>query len=85
MAGHEERAREREEEARRALKRVEAESETLLGSTFVRMANKAQTHFSAADKEKSDAAEVWGSRIGRAAGLVFAIGLVIHLVWTYLL
>ncbi len=39
---------------------------------------------SAADKNEDDQIEVWGTRIGRGAGLVFAIGLVIYLVVTYL-
>lgn len=72
------------EDALRSLDRVGAESETIAGSTFVRMADRAKGHMSAADKNDDDQIEVWGTRIGRGAGLVFAIGLVIYLVVTYL-
>ncbi|WP_029062677.1 hypothetical protein [Labrenzia sp. DG1229] len=72
------------EDALRSLDRVGAESETIVGSTFVRMADRAKGHMSAADKNEDDQIEVWGTRIGRGAGLVFAIGLVIYLVVTYL-
>ena len=73
-----------QKEALRALDRVEAESETVAGSTFVRMAKRAQDHFGAADREEQDNIEIWGTRIGRAAALVFAIGLLIYLAVTYL-
>lgn len=72
------------EEALKALDRVQAESETIVGSTFVRMADRAKGHLSAADKDKDDQIEVWGTRIGRGAGVIFAIGLVIYLAVTYL-
>ncbi|WP_417671276.1 hypothetical protein [Roseibium sp.] len=84
MSGKHEDHEQKRQDALRALDRVEAESETIAGSTFVRMARQAQDHFGAADKDHEDAAEVWGTRIGRGAGLVFAIGLVIYLVLTYL-
>lgn len=71
-------------DALQALDRVEAESETVAGSTFVRMAQRAQNHFGAADREEQDSIEVWGTRIGRAAALVFAVGLLIYLAITYL-
>lgn len=84
MSGdHDENDRKRQD-ALRALDRVEAESETIVGSTFVRMARQAQSHFGAADKDGQDLVEVWGTRIGRGAGLVFAVGLVIYLAITYL-
>ncbi|MET1415997.1 hypothetical protein ABVF61_27250 [Roseibium sp. HPY-6] len=72
------------EEALRSLDRVQAESETIVGSTFVRMADRAKSHLSAADKDEDDQIEVWGTRIGRGAGVIFAIGLVIYLAVTYL-
>lgn len=73
------------EEAIRTLDRVGAESETVVGSTFVRMADRARNHMSAADKDEDDRIEVWGTRIGRGLGLVFAIGLAIYLLVTYVL
>ncbi len=84
MSGSEHQNDKKREEALQALDRVQAESETITGSTFVRMAERAKGHMSASDKEEDDRIEVWGTRIGRAAGLVFAIGLVIYLVITYL-
>mgnify|MGYP000106120368 CR=1 FL=1 len=72
-------------EALHTLDRVGAESETVVGSTFVRMAERAKSHMSAADKEEDDRVEVWGTRIGRGLGLLFAIGLVIYLLVTYVL
>lgn len=74
----------KQQEALRAIDRVQAESETIVGSTFVRMADRAQKHMSAADKNADDPVEVWGTRIGRTAGLIFAIGLVIYLFKSYL-
>lgn len=85
MGERERRAKAKEDEARRALSRVEAESETLLGSATSRMSSHAQRHFGAADKDQGDRIEVWGTRIGRLAGLAFAIGLVIYLVNAYLM
>jgi len=75
---------EKTEQALQDLKRVEAESETVLGSTFTRMADRAQKHLAAADKDETDQIEVWGTRIGRGAGLVFFVGLVVYLAVTYL-
>lgn len=74
---------EKRQDALRALDRVEAESETIVGSTFVRMADRARNHLSAADKDETDQIEVWGTRIGRGLGVLFAIGLVIYLAITY--
>lgn len=71
-------------EAFDTLRRVQTDSETIAGSTFVRLADRARGHLSAADKDEDDAIEVWGSRIGRGLGAIFAIGLVIYLVATYL-
>ncbi len=76
---------ERRDEALRAIDRVEAESETIVGSTFVRMADRAKNHLSAADEEPDDRIEVLGTRIGRSLGIVFAIGLVIYLYVTYVM
>ncbi|MEM5583517.1 MULTISPECIES: hypothetical protein [unclassified Roseibium] len=71
-------------DALHALDRVEAESETIAGSTFVRMADRARSHLSAGDKDEDDRIEVLGTRIGRSLGVIFAIGLVIYLIVTYL-
>ncbi|WP_417687545.1 hypothetical protein [Roseibium sp.] len=84
MSGRHDDQEQKRQDALRAIDRVEAESETIAGSTFVRMARQAQDHFGAADKDSEDAVEIWGTRVGRGAGLVFAIGLVIYLAVTYL-
>lgn len=84
MSHREQKDEERRTEALRAIDRVQVESETIGSSSFVRMAHRARDHFAAADKDEKDAAEVWGARIGRTAGLLFAIGLVIHLFVTYM-
>lgn len=85
MTSHRERQEAKREEALRAIDRAGAESETITGSTLARMAKRAQDHMAGADADETDRIEVWGKRIGRTAGLLFAIGLVIHLVTTYLL
>lgn len=84
MSGSKDPHDKKREEAMKAIDRVQAESETIVGSTFVRMADRAKDHLSAADKDEDDRIEVWGTRIGRIAGAVFAVGLVIYLVVTYL-
>ncbi|WP_321334025.1 hypothetical protein [Breoghania sp.] len=74
----------REREAQQALERVQGDSETLGTSSFTRVAERTRDHFSARDKQaEDDPIEVWGTRIGRGLGFVFAIALVIYLVATY--
>ena len=85
MASHQERGKEKVQEAERALKRVSAESETVGSSSLARIAEKSRAHFSADDANQSDSVELWGSRIGRGLGLVFFIALIIYLVITYLI
>ncbi len=75
---------ERRREAERVLGRVAAETEAPGGSTFSRTAGRIGRHFAAADKEDRDAAEVWGTRIGRALALGFVVVLLFGLVATYL-
>lgn len=76
----EERRTAKEEEAKRALARVDAEGETLGSSSFARTANKARDHFNATDSDPDDPIEVWGTRIGRIGGAIFAIILVLWLI-----
>ncbi|WP_417677594.1 hypothetical protein [Roseibium sp.] len=85
MTSHRDRQEAKREEALRAIDRADAESETITGSTLARMAKRAQHHMAGADADETDRIEVWGTRIGRTAGLLFAIGLVIYLITTYLL
>ena len=70
----------RQQEAERALRRVDMEGEALGTSAFARTANKAKEHLAAGDVDPDDPIEVWGTRIGRIAGAVFAIFLVLWLV-----
>ena len=71
--------RQRAEDARRALERVEQDSTPLLDSAMRRAAD----HFSAREVDKEglgdDRIEVWGRRIGRAAAAVFFVVLVVNL------
>ncbi len=83
MSRRDEMDRARVEEAKRALARAEHDSEEIGRSLFVRAADRARDHFAAADKDENDRIEVWGSRIGRALGLAFAIALVIYLYVTH--
>ncbi|NRG16961.1 hypothetical protein HPQ64_04605 [Rhizobiales bacterium] len=84
MTSRDERHRQKVEEAKRALEAVHRDSDTIGQSALARTANRVRDHFAAQDKEEDDPIEVWGSRIGRLAGLIFAIGLVIYLAVTYL-
>lgn len=84
MTSREERHRQKVEEARRALEAVHRDSDAIGQSALARTANRVRDHFAAEDKERDDPIEVWGTRIGRFAGLLFAVGLVIYLAVTYL-
>ncbi|MCT7376523.1 hypothetical protein [Chelativorans salis] len=67
-----------QEESRRILERVDRESDL-----FLRMASRARDHFAARDAQSEDWTELWGRRIGRVLGVLFALALVIWL-WSYL-
>ncbi|MHB2168393.1 hypothetical protein [Alsobacter sp. R-9] len=71
---HRRREEERAEEARRTLERLSAETETVGHSALARAAR----HFGANDAPEGDRIELWGRRIGRSLGLVFAL----YLIWT---
>ena len=78
-------ARQRAEEERlkkagSTLSRVEAEAESLGTSSFARVANRAKDHLAAEDIDPHDPVEVWGTRIGRFAGAIFAIILILWLI-----
>ncbi|MEL6435774.1 MAG: hypothetical protein AAFP99_03155 [Pseudomonadota bacterium] len=66
----------RREEAARALRNVERDSETLGTSSFIRAAK----HFTAADADQEDPVEVWGKRVGRLLALAVFVVLLIWLV-----
>ncbi|MCT4656220.1 MAG: hypothetical protein N4A65_10455 [Cohaesibacter sp.] len=71
---------EKQLEAERLLARVEREGEALGTSSFARTANKAKDHLGASDIDANDPIEVWGTRIGRIGGAIFAIILVLWLI-----
>jgi hypothetical protein len=73
----------RSEEAERVLAAVDRDSEALGTSRLAAMADRTVRHFSAGDRPAGDPAEVWGTRIGRIAGLAAFIGLAVYLLLTY--
>lgn len=70
----------RQKEAEQALRRVEMEGEALGTSALARTANRARDHLGANDIDPNDPIEVWGTRIGRIGGAIFAIVLVLWLI-----
>jgi hypothetical protein len=72
------RQEQRERESRRIINRVGAETEA---SMVQRATRRVRDHMTARDAPEDDWIEVWGSRIGRAFGVVFFIGLVAWLVF----
>lgn len=77
MAGR----RDDENESRRILDRVARETAPGGVSPIARAARSARDHVTAADSDRSDPIEYWGTRIGRTLGLVIAIGLLAWLVY----
>ncbi len=67
-----------EAESGRIIRRVGQETEASMAG---RAARRARDHLAADDKADEEWAEVWGTRIGRIAGLVIFVGLVIWLVF----
>ena len=80
---------ERQRRSEEALAGVVRDAEVVGSSAFARMARhtgaRLEAHFGGADADPADPVEVWGRRIGRGLGLVFAVWLVVHLVRTYLI
>lgn len=60
------------EESRRILDRIARESDPS-GSLAVRAARRVEKHMRAEDADPSDRIEVWGTRIGRAVGIVLLV------------
>ncbi|MDX8465553.1 hypothetical protein RFM26_07630 [Mesorhizobium sp. VK23B] len=73
--------RDDENESRRILERVARETAPGGASFVARAAKDARDHMTAADADRSDPIEVWGTRIGRTLGLIIAIGLLAWLVY----
>ncbi len=70
----------RREEAEAILRRVRQETEPQTGAGVERMVLGARRHFWAGDADPADRIEVWGTRIGRLAGLAAFIVLAFVLV-----
>jgi hypothetical protein len=62
-------------ESRRILDRVAREADTSGFAIVGRTAERARDHFSAADADHNDWAELWGTRIGRTIGIVAIVAL----------
>ena len=71
---------ERKAESRRILERVSQEAESGGRSVVDRAAKRARDHVTAADVDREDWAEYWGTRIGRVLGLLLLAGLIVWLV-----
>jgi hypothetical protein len=70
--------RERQEEARRILDRLEREqigADGLVRRGFARTAN----HVAAGDAPENDRIEIWATRIGRTLGLLITLAIIVWL------
>lgn len=70
--------RERQEEARRILDRLEREqigADGLVRRGFARTAN----HLAAGDAPENDLIEIWATRIGRTLGLLITLAIIVWL------
>jgi hypothetical protein len=76
----EDRESERKAESRRILERVSREAESGGHSAIDRAARRARDHVTAADVDRDDWVEYWGTRIGRILGLLLLVGLIVWLV-----
>jgi hypothetical protein len=74
------RAEEEDAESRRILTRLAGEADPGGASFIVRQAKGVKNHVTAADADRSDPIEYWGTRVGRVLGLVLAVGLMVWLV-----
>lgn len=75
-------------EARRALERVERETETIGRSSGAKIGRRMADHFAARDAQggapggETDPIEVWGKRIGRLLAVPFFVFLLVWLGFT---
>ncbi|MBZ9797140.1 hypothetical protein [Mesorhizobium sp. ES1-4] len=67
-------------ESRRILQRVAQETDPAGNSFVARTTKSMRDHVSAADADRTDPIEVWGTRVGRILGLLLALGLMVWLV-----
>ncbi|MDX8492772.1 hypothetical protein RFN29_14425 [Mesorhizobium sp. VK22B] len=73
--------RDDESESRRILERVARETAPGGTSFIARVAKDTRDRVTAADADRSDPIEYWGTRIGRTLGLIVAIWLLAWLVY----
>jgi len=73
--------RDDETESRRILERVARETAPGGASFIVRTSKDARDRVTAADADRTDPIEYWGTRICRTLGFVIAIGLLARLVY----
>lgn len=66
-------------ESRRIIARMNAETDGGAMTAVRRATKRGRDHFTAGDADENDWIELWGTRIGRAVGLVLFAGLVIYL------
>ncbi|MER9331036.1 hypothetical protein NKJ26_10750 [Mesorhizobium sp. M0152] len=69
-----------DKESRRILERIARETDPADSSFVTRTAKGMRDHVAAADADRSDPIEVWGTRLGRILGLLLALGLMVWLV-----
>jgi hypothetical protein len=70
-----------ERESRRILERIGREDQSSGISFLARTAQSVRDHVNAADADRSDRIEYWGTRIGRSLGLVVVVATMIWLVF----
>ncbi|CDX30696.1 conserved hypothetical protein [Mesorhizobium sp. SOD10] len=73
--------RDDETESRRILECVARETAPGGASFISRTAKHARDHVPAANADRADPIEYWGTRIGRTLGVIIAIGLLVWLVY----
>lgn len=69
-----------EKESRRILEAIARETDPAGNSFVARAAKGMHDHVTAADTDRADPIEVWGTRFGRTLGLLLALGLMVWLV-----
>ncbi|UVK42403.1 hypothetical protein BPNPMPFG_004077 [Mesorhizobium sp. AR07] len=67
-------------ESRRILERIARETDPAGNSFVARSAKGVRDHVTAADADRADPIEIWGTRIGRTLGLLLTLGLMVWLV-----
>ena len=69
-----------ERESRRILERIGREDQSSGVSFLARTTQSVRDHVTAADADRADGIEYWGTRIGRSLGLIVVVAMMIWLV-----